>query len=633
MGTLGLRNNLTKAISVATTPSASNPLTDEQRRALRESIEHAREQLLQQYTLRRKGQLMLPWQFAQRTVSKKLLEFQADWLAPQIDFQSELLSFLHTIVDNDQMPDQAAFASMALTSLRKRAKAVIASFALDSADRSQSLAQSLNLHQLSNQLWRDIIGLQIQWNERAIAALNELFQPAETHALVARHALVGQLANIQRITAPKKNHPARHAFFVWAGVLRRIERANLTVGRAFAQLLETTRSAEDGSVALLAAAEREASQPPVVSIAAQSKPPIFSIVTPTYETPDVLLRRCVDSVVAQTYPHWEFCVWDDGSKVANIGAALQAYQRQDHRIKFADNGTNAGIAGATNSALQMATGDFVCFLDHDDELAPYALAAAAAHLAKFPDTDVMYSDEDRLDLTGKRMTPFFKPAFSPELLKNCNYICHFLIVRRSLLMQIGGVRPGFDGAQDYDLILRLSEHTRRIAHLPFILYHWRMAPESTARSLNSKPKATESGIRALTEHLQRTGLSGVVHSDMPTQYWVEYPASPSLRAVWATVDAAKSETSLALWHANQDTPLPGTIATVGELVMACEANNATVALVVDARVRFDRPQGCVVCNRCPQRCWLCCAALGISRQHGRPRWMDANRNRRTSSAV
>ena len=182
--------------------------------------------------------------------------------------------------------------------------------------------------------------------------------------------------------------------------------------------------------------------------------------------------------------------------------------RGDTRIKVATLPSNGGISVASNAALALAEGEFVAFLDHDDEITPDALFAMVAYLNDHPDADFLYSDEDKLESDGSLGGAYFKPDWSPEHLRNNMYTCHLMVVRRSLLSEIGGFRRGFDGAQDYDLVLRLMDQTSRIHHLPRVLYHWRKIPESTASAGGAKPFADNAGKLALEDHLRRNGLKG-----------------------------------------------------------------------------------------------------------------------------
>lgn len=238
-------------------------------------------------------------------------------------------------------------------------------------------------------------------------------------------------------------------------------------------------------------------------------PPRISIVVPVYNTDPRWLRACLDSVVAQVYPHWELCVADDASPRAETQATLASYAG-DPRIRQVRLAENGGIAAASQAALALATGDWIALLDHDDVLPPEALAEVALALAADPSIDAIYTDEDKLDEHGGRCDAYFKPDWSPEQFLSTNYLCHLSVFRASLVREAGGFRPGFDGSQDYDLWLRVSERTQRIHHIPKVLYHWRKLPGSVASAQSAKTWATEAGERALADHLTRQGLDAVV---------------------------------------------------------------------------------------------------------------------------
>jgi len=237
-------------------------------------------------------------------------------------------------------------------------------------------------------------------------------------------------------------------------------------------------------------------------------PPMISVLMPVYDTPERYLRLAVESVLRQTYPHWELCIADDGSPAPHVRPILEEYARRDPRVKLTPPGRQGGISAATNAALNLATGRFVALFDHDDELAEHALFAMAKASVEQPDADVLYSDEDKIQPDGRRVTPFFKPDWSPEFFLGCMYTCHLSLYRTDLVRQVGGFRPTFDGAQDYDLALRVIEQSRRVVHVPDVLYHWRLLPNSTASGVAAKPHAHAAGLRALEDHLRRTGRQG-----------------------------------------------------------------------------------------------------------------------------
>jgi GT2 family glycosyltransferase len=238
--------------------------------------------------------------------------------------------------------------------------------------------------------------------------------------------------------------------------------------------------------------------------------PLFSIVMPTYNTPAPMLEQAVGSVVAQAYEKWELLIVDDASPEEHVRPLIEKLAAGEPRIKVRHETENSGIAMASNKAIAMATGDFVAFLDHDDWLEPDALYEMARRLIEHPETDFVYSDEDKVDDAGYFLQPFFKPDWSPDAFLSSNYCCHFTAIRRTLLAEIGGFRPGFDGAQDYELFLRATERARRIEHVPRVLYHWRISPQSTALNSNRKPAAVGNGAKALEEAVRRRGLDATV---------------------------------------------------------------------------------------------------------------------------
>ena len=234
-------------------------------------------------------------------------------------------------------------------------------------------------------------------------------------------------------------------------------------------------------------------------------PPLISVLMPVYNTPPSLLRAAVTSVTRQRYTHWELCIADDSSEDEATLEALQDLSASDDRIRIIRRSTNGHISAASNSALEIATGEWVALLDHDDELSEHALSSMATAISNHPDAVMLYSDEDKIDLEGHRSGPFFKVDFDPLLLMGQNYLCHFAVMRASQMRAVGGFREGLEGSQDWDLFLRLTEKARpdQVVHVPRVLYHWRMHPASTASALNAKPYAVSTGGRAVEDHLQR----------------------------------------------------------------------------------------------------------------------------------
>lgn len=251
--------------------------------------------------------------------------------------------------------------------------------------------------------------------------------------------------------------------------------------------------------------------------------PKISIVMPVFNTEPSWLEAAISSVQSQVYENWELCIADDGSVNKGTSRVLEAHERGDPRIRVIRLPGQQGIAGASNAALSISTGSYVGLLDHDDELKPHALGEIALLLDDQPDLDLIYTDEDKRDLEGRLVDPFFKPDWSPDHLMSRNYICHFLVLSHALLEKLRGFRLGFDGSQDYDLVLRATEMTTRIAHIAEPLYTWRKVEGSTAGDSDAKPWAVDSARRALTDALDRRGTPGeVVDGIHPTTYRVRY---------------------------------------------------------------------------------------------------------------
>lgn len=235
--------------------------------------------------------------------------------------------------------------------------------------------------------------------------------------------------------------------------------------------------------------------------------PKLSVVVPAFKTPERYLAALLDSLLAQTYGNWEVCVADGSPKGMGVERVLKRYALKDQRIRYVILGENKGIAGNTNAAMDMARGDFIVLADHDDTLAPDALFWCVKAINSDPEVDVVYTDEDKLDMDGGELfEPHFKPDFNPDLLTSVNYICHLFVVNRELLDEVGGFKEEFDGAQDYDFIFRCTEKARKIYHVPKALYHWRCHQDSTSSNPESKLYAFEAGARAIKAHYERLGI-------------------------------------------------------------------------------------------------------------------------------
>ena len=238
--------------------------------------------------------------------------------------------------------------------------------------------------------------------------------------------------------------------------------------------------------------------------------PKISVVIPAYKTPERYLAAMLDSLLAQTYGNWEVCIADGSPRGESVERVLKRYAIKDERIRYVILGENKGIAENTNAAIEMATGDFVALADHDDTLAPDALFECVKAINSDPEIDVVYTDEDKLDIDGGELfEPHFKPDFNLDLLTSVNYICHLFVVSHELLAEVGGFKQEFDGAQDYDFIFRCTEKARKIYHVPKALYHWRCHQNSTSSNPESKLYAFEAGARAIKAHYDRMGIEAL----------------------------------------------------------------------------------------------------------------------------
>ncbi len=249
--------------------------------------------------------------------------------------------------------------------------------------------------------------------------------------------------------------------------------------------------------------------------------PLISIVMPVYNPDLVYLSAAINSVRAQIYQNWELCIADDASTDVLVAQTLNEHAAADSRIKLTFRERNGHIAACSNSALQLANGDWVALLDQDDLLPEHALAVVAATIRDHPKAGLIYSDEDKIDPSGARCSPFFKPDWNPELLLGQNYISHLGAYRRALLLEIGGFREGYEGSQDHDLALRCIEKLQpaQIRHIPRVLYHWRMIEGSAAAISGAKPYAQKAARRAIADHLQRENIPGTVVPCPENPYW------------------------------------------------------------------------------------------------------------------
>lgn len=272
-------------------------------------------------------------------------------------------------------------------------------------------------------------------------------------------------------------------------------------GRDYAEWIELYDRLDEGALSLMKS-----------DIAAMATPPRISLVMPTYNADPVWLAEAIDSVRNQIYPHWELCVADDASTSPKVRPLLERYMQEDARIRVVFREKNGHISAASNSALELVTSDWVGLLDHDDLLAQHALYCVAKEIVRRPDARLIYSDEDKIDVNGRRHEPYFKCDMNIDLFYSHNMISHFGVYQKHLLDEIGGFRVGLEGSQDYDLALRCLERIgpEAIVHIPRVLYHWRVHPSSTAASGDAKPYAVVAGERALNEHFARRGIDGSV---------------------------------------------------------------------------------------------------------------------------
>ena len=238
--------------------------------------------------------------------------------------------------------------------------------------------------------------------------------------------------------------------------------------------------------------------------------PLLSVLMPVYNTDHRWLRAAIQSVRDQMYPNWELCIADDASTDSRVGNILRDFQAKDARIKVAFRRVNGHISAASNTALQLATGEFIALVDHDDVLPAHALLAVVHELNRHPDADLVYSDEDRIDESDRRFDPYFKPDFNVELFRGQNFISHLGVYRTDLVRRVGGFREGLEGSQDYDLAWRVVEQSsgERIRHIPHVLYHWRAIAGSAALGTREKAYAHGTARRAVQDHLARSGIQG-----------------------------------------------------------------------------------------------------------------------------
>ncbi len=314
-----------------------------------------------------------------------------------------------------------------------------------------------------------------------------------------------------------------------------------------------------------------------------------SLVMPVFNPDLALFEAAVDSVLAQTYPHWELCIADDASTAPGVRERLRSLAAAEPRVRLVERAVNGHISAASNSALALAAGDWVGLLDQDDVLAPGALAEIVDAVSRYPQAGIVYSDEDKLDAAGHRFEPYFKPAFSIELLRSQNLISHFGAYRRSLVEEVGGFREGFEGSQDHDLALRCAERLQpsQVIHVPRVLYHWRVAAGSTAGGGERKPYAAEAGLRAVNDHLQRVAPGAVAEALPPWGFYrVRHRLPRELPRVVAWVSGSADAAGVQDWARSlvETACYPGL-----DLRWSNAPADASLATVLGAASQFDAP--------------------------------------------
>lgn len=330
------------------------------------------------------------------------------------------------------------------------------------------------------------------------------------------------------------------------------------------------------------AANIEAGRRELVDQTKLGKRPLISVVVPCFNTPEKYLRPMVHSVVGQLYENWELILVDASSEERS-SQQIADCKEIDTRIKVFSR-QNKGIAANTNEGIEQAKGDYVAFLDHDDLLSDDALYHVAFAINQHPAVGLIYSDEDKISEKGvRRSDPHFKPDWSPDLLTYVNYITHFLVIRKDLINKVGGLNPEYDGAQDYDLVLKIADLKPEIVHIPRILYHWRLAATSTAQNFGVKPKVRQAGVEALKDHLKRNGLKGDIRAleNKPGFYQVRYAVQKSTKVSVVINQPTEPMAAKLLATLKESTDLAGLDA---EFVKSAEEASGDILVFVNEQV-------------------------------------------------
>lgn len=334
----------------------------------------------------------------------------------------------------------------------------------------------------------------------------------------------------------------------------------------------------------LASSEIEAS---TVCEIDERRTPFLSVLMPVYNPSLNLLDQAIKSVRAQFYTNWELCIADDNSHNQNVRDLIKKHALADSRIRYIFREVNGHISQASNSALSLATGEFVALLDHDDLLNPYALLYVAKEIGEYPDVGLIYSDEDKLILNGIRLNPYFKSDFDYDLLLSQNAISHLGVYRTSLVRKLGGFRTGFEGSQDYDLALRMTEKlgATQIRHIPQVLYHWRIHKESASFSKKSKPYAYKNAVKAIQEHLERSKIEAVAEMSPQSSY--------GYRVRYALAASQQPHVELIIYSDGKKPILENNIRS---LVVDTNYKNYTVTIIKDGANKRDNKFQLSDCN-------------------------------------
>lgn len=361
-----------------------------------------------------------------------------------------------------------------------------------------------------------------------------------TAGLLAKKLVVAAKKMGRLLQAAQQNLGRGNRFAVVAAAFRVLRRGGLAALRTKAQYFLNQTVNYGKWVALYDHLSDEDRRQIAECICTMCYRPTFSVLMPVYKPEPAHLEQAVESVLAQFYPHWELCIVDDASEDPCITSLIELFCQRDSRIKSLRRPQRGHISAASNSCLEMAQGDFVALLDHDDILAPHALYMAAQALNHRSDLSLIYTDEDKINESGVRSWPHFKPDWNADLMRSENAVNHFGIYRSTVVREIGGFRPGVEGCQDWDLALRVSERipASRIMHLPYVLYHWRITRQSTAVSTASKQYVVAAGKKVLDDHLQRMGVGAEVLPHYGAYFRVKYRLdSPPPVAVFSRIAA------------------------------------------------------------------------------------------------